>query len=150
MTALIRANEPNIGKSGYPPDTGYARPVRSNKAKVVASSWHVEDQATSAGGLVIDGQLECAAAHHKEHLTVAKHAQVRADVHAKTVLIYGQLIGDIYSDGMVTLARGSKVKGNIYCAALYIDEGATFLGKVKMDEVSDDVAKNRANWPLSG
>jgi cytoskeletal protein CcmA (bactofilin family) len=112
--------------------TRYYRSVRSNKSSLVASSWHVDDQATPAGGLVIDGQLECTDAHHREQQTVARHARVRADVHVNTVVIYGQLIGDIYSDGLASLARGSTVNGNIYCARLVLRDGARSNGEVEI------------------
>lgn len=85
-----------------------------------------------AQGLTIVGHLECAMAHHKTHLTVSEHACVEADIHAGTVDVFGQVIGDIFSDGKVTLARGSDVQGDICCSCLYIEDGARLMGRVAM------------------
>jgi len=111
-----------------------ARPARFKNISIIASTLLLESEHSPADGLIIEGHLECAIAHHKKHLTVGKHARVKADVQAGTVTVLGQLIGDIYSDGIVSLAKGADVKGNIFCAGLLIDEGARFIGKINMEE----------------
>ena len=112
-----------------------ARPARFKNVSVIASTLLLESKHSPADGLIIEGHLECAIAHHKKHLTVGKHARVKADIQASTVTVLGQLIGDIYSDGIVSLAKGADVKGNIFCAGLLIDEGARFIGKINMEEL---------------
>jgi cytoskeletal protein CcmA (bactofilin family) len=97
---------------------------------IIASTWLVKNKLSPAEGLVIDGNLECAMAHHQQHLTISRHANVRADVSASTVVVFGQLTGNIFSDGKVTLARGSDVRGDICCPCLYVEEGARFIGRI--------------------
>ncbi len=87
---------------------------------------------TIAEGLMIDGYLSCAMAHHETHVTISEHACVEADIHARTVDIFGQVIGDIFSAGRVSLANGSDVQGDICCSCLYIEDGARFKGRVAM------------------
>jgi cytoskeletal protein CcmA (bactofilin family) len=94
----------------------------------------VNDKLSSATGLIIDGYLECTMAHHKQHLTVTEYAQVHGNVNANTVLVFGQLVGNIFSDGTVSLASGSDVRGDIHCACLQIEEGAKFIGNVEMGD----------------
>ncbi len=49
-----------------------------------------------------------------------------------TVVVFGQLIGNIFSEGKVLLARGSEVQGDICCSRLHIEDGARFMGRVAM------------------
>ena len=86
---------------------------------------------SSAEGLVIEGLLECDTAHHQQHLTVSQNARVAANLSARTVVVFGQLTGDIVSDGTVWLAKGSDVRGNIHSACLFIEEGAQFSGRIE-------------------
>lgn len=125
---LDKASSPRIGQ---------VRPVRSKNVSVIASTRVFKGRLSAAEGLIIEGHLECTIAHHKKHLTVGEHGRVKADIHANTVIVLGQLIGDIYSEGMVSLAKGSDVKGNIFCACLDIEDGARFEGKINMGELPD-------------
>ena len=84
--------------------------------------------------LIIEGQIEGTIAHHKKNLTVGKQGRVKADIHASSVIVLGQLIGDIHSEGMVSLAKGADVRGNISCARIVMEDGARFKGKIDMGE----------------
>ncbi len=107
-------------------------PARRGNSSFVVSTWLTKSKPSSAEGLVIDGYLECAVAHHQQHLIVSRNARVEANLHAATVVVFGQLTGDIYSEGKVLLVNGSDVQGDICCACLFIEEGARFKGKVAM------------------
>ncbi len=58
----------------------------------------------------------------------------QADIHASSVIVLGQLVGDIHSEDMVSLAKGADVKGNIFCARLVMEDGARFKGNIDMGE----------------
>lgn len=109
-------------------------PVRRRNPTVIVSSWLTKTKLPSAEGLVIEGLLECDMAHHQQHLTVSRNARVAANLSARTVVVFGQLTGDIFSDGTVWLAKGSDVRGNIHSACLFIEEGAQFTGRIETGE----------------
>jgi cytoskeletal protein CcmA (bactofilin family) len=83
---------------------------------------------------VIEGLLECDVAHHQQQLTIGRNARVTANLYAHTVVVFGQLNGDIFSDGKVWLAKGSDVRGNIHSACLFIEEGTQFTGRIETGE----------------
>jgi cytoskeletal protein CcmA (bactofilin family) len=89
--------------------------------------------------LVIDGHIEGIIAHHKKHLTVGKQGRVKGQVHASSVTVLGQVIGEIRSDGIVSLAKGADVEGNIFCARVLIEDGARFIGQVNGEIRSDGI-----------
>jgi cytoskeletal protein CcmA (bactofilin family) len=107
-------------------------PARYRKPSIIAATWFSGDRLAPAKGLIIDGRLECALAHHQENLEITKGARVSADLCAKKVTVFGHLVGNIRSDGEVFLAKGSNVSGDIHCASLYIEEGANFRGRIEM------------------
>jgi cytoskeletal protein CcmA (bactofilin family) len=109
-------------------------PVQRRNTTVVVSTWLTKTRLSSAEGLVIEGILECDMAHHQQHLTVSRNARVAANLSAHTVVVFGQLTGDIFSDGTVWLASGSVVQGNIHSDCLFIEEGAQFTGRIETSE----------------
>lgn len=87
--------------------------------------------------LVIDGPVEGIIAHHEKHLTVGKQGRIKGQVHASSVTVVGQVIGDVRSDGVVSLANGAYVEGNIFGARVLIQDGARFNGQVGGEIHSD-------------
>jgi cytoskeletal protein CcmA (bactofilin family) len=83
---------------------------------------------------VIEGDIEGTIAHHKKHLTIGKQGRVKADIHASSVIVEGRLLGDIHSEGVVSLANGADVMGNIYCGRIVMEDGARFKGRIDMGE----------------
>ena len=116
------------------PKIGQARPMHSKKASVIGPTLVIKGELSADEDLIIEGHVEGTIAHHKKHLTVGKQGRVLADIHASSVIVEGQLVGDIHSEGTVSLAKGAEVKGNIFCSNIVMEYGAKFTGKIDMGE----------------
>jgi len=117
-----------------PPKIGEARPIRSKNVSVIGPTLVFKGELSADEDLVIEGNIEGTIAHHKKHLTIGKQGRVKADIHASSVIVEGQLFGDIHSEGIVSLADGADVMGNIYCGRIVMEDGARFKGKIDMGE----------------
>jgi cytoskeletal protein CcmA (bactofilin family) len=115
------------------PRTSRAPAVNNNKS-VIGSSLVFKGEFSADEDLIIEGQIEGSIAHHKKHLTIGKQGRVKADIHAASVIVLGKLVGDIHSDGTVSLAKGCDVEGNIYCARVVLEDGARFKGEIDMGD----------------
>lgn len=124
-------DEPDISSS---PKIGEARPVRSKNVSVIGPTLVFKGELSADEDLIIEGCIEGTIAHHKKNLTVGKQGRVKADIHASSVIIEGKLVGDIHSEGVVSLANGADVTGNIYCRRIVMQNGARFAGKIDMGE----------------
>ena len=116
------------------PKIGDSPPIRSKNVSVIGPTLVFKGELSADEDLIIEGHIEGTIAHHRKHLTVGKQGRVKADIHASSVIIEGQLVGDIHSDGVVSLAKGADVKGDIFCARIVMQEGARFAGKIDMGE----------------
>lgn len=133
-----------------PPKLGEARPIRARNVSVIGPTLVFKGELSADEDLVIEGDIEGKIAHHKKHLTVGKQGRVKADIHASSVIVEGKLIGDIHSEGVVSLAKGSDVKGNIYCSRIVMEDGAYFEGKIDMSkaprfEISRDESESETD-----
>ncbi len=115
---------------------GEPQPIRSKNVSVIGPTLVFKGELSADEDLVIEGTIEGTIAHHKKNLTIGAKGRVKADIHASSVLVEGQLDGDIHSDGLVSLAKGATVNGNINCARLVLQDGARFNGKVVMEKQS--------------
>ena len=116
------------------PKIGQARPIRSKNVSVIGPTLVFKGELSADEDLVIEGRIEGTIAHHKKHLTIGKQGRVMADIHANSVIVEGQLVGDIHSEGIVSLANGADVRGNIICGRIVMEDGARFKGKIDMGE----------------
>ncbi len=133
--AMFKKTDGDGGRDlASPPRIGQARPVRSKNVSVIGPTLVFKGELSADEDLVIEGQIEGTIAHHKKHLTIGKQGRVKADIHASSVIVEGELIGDIHSEGVVSLANGANVKGNIYCGRIVMEDGARFKGKIDMGQ----------------
>ena len=111
---------------------GEQQRIRSKNVSVIGPTLVFKGELSADEDLVIEGTIEGTIAHHKKNLTIGKKGRVTADIHASSVLVEGELNGDIHSDGLVSLAEGATVIGNIYCTRIVMEECAQFNGKIEM------------------
>ena len=116
------------------PRIGEKPPVRSKNVSVIGPTLVFKGELSADEDLVIEGTIEGTIAHHKKNLMIGKQGRVTADIHASSVIVEGELNGDIHGDGLVSLAKGATVNGNVYCSRLVMEDGARFNGKIEMIE----------------
>ena len=134
MAIFKRSDDNDRSDIASAPRIEQTRQVRSKNVSVIGPTLVFKGELSADEDLIIEGHIEGTIAHHKKHLTVGKQGRVKADIHASSVIVLGQLIGDIYSEGMVSLAKGADVKGNIFCTRLFVEDGARFKGNIDMGE----------------
>jgi cytoskeletal protein CcmA (bactofilin family) len=132
--AMFKKSNDDGSDVSSPPRIGQSRPVRSKNVSVIGPTLVIKGELSADEDLVIEGQIEGTIAHHKKNLTIGKEGRVKADIHASSVLVEGQLVGDIHSEGVVSLANSASVKGNIHCGRIIMQDGARFSGKIEMGE----------------
>jgi cytoskeletal protein CcmA (bactofilin family) len=110
--------------------------VTTRNVSVIGATLVFKGELSADEDLIIEGQIEGTIAHHKKNLTVGKHGRVKADIHASSVVVLGQLIGDIHSDGLVSLSKGADVRGNIFCTNIIMENGARFSGMIDMGDAA--------------
>ena len=110
------------------------KPVRQKPASVIGPTMEFKGELSADEDLIIEGLVQGTITHHNKHLTVGKKGRVKADIHASSVIVLGQLVGDIRSEGMVTLSKGADVVGNIVCGRIIMEEGARFKGHIDMED----------------
>ena len=115
-----------------PPRIGEQQPIRSKNVSVIGPTLVFKGELSADEDLVIEGTIEGTIAHHKKNLMIGKQGRVTADIHASSVIVEGELNGDIHGDGLVSLAKGASVNGNVFCSRLVMEDGARFNGRIEM------------------
>ena len=106
-----------------------------------------EGKLSFEGTVRIDGRF-IGEIHSEDTLIVGENALVTAEIRVKNVIVYGEVIGDIYSGTCVELHAPARVRGNITTPNLQADKGVIFDGNVKMHAEEPEVKETPAPTPV--
>ena len=92
------------------------------------------------GKLTFEGEVRIAGRFHgeifsKDRLQVDDGAKVQAEISTGTLIVYGEIIGNIKATTVVELKATARVRGNIETPALIIEKGVIFEGTCKMENL---------------
>jgi cytoskeletal protein CcmA (bactofilin family) len=86
--------------------------------------------------LIIEGTVEGRIAHQSHQLTIGKSGRVKADVHARIIIVEGTIEGNLRGDEAVYIGRTARVVGNVTSPRVSMEDGATFDGSLKTSQAS--------------
>jgi cytoskeletal protein CcmA (bactofilin family) len=104
---------------------------------VIGKSVVIRGELSGNEDLYIDGDVEGTVTLPEGRLTIGPNAHVRADVHSREVVIFGQLTGNVQATGRVELRQSANVKGDILAGRLSIEESAVLTGRVELKPTAD-------------
>ncbi len=90
-----------------------------------------EGKLTFQGSVHIDGKLKGEIVTSDE-LNIGQSAKVSAEISVGSILIHGEVNGNIKAKSLVELEATARVFGTIETPALVVKKGATFEGTTKM------------------
>ena len=123
---------------------GTAAPARKEESNVSTRAGDVhtllgkgsefEGKLSFEGQVRIDGKYS-GQISTRDVLVIGEGARVNAEINAGTVIINGQVEGNIKATGMVELHPPARVKGRIETPALSMAKGVIFEGSCKMESL---------------
>lgn len=86
---------------------------------------------TGAGTILLNGNLQGEIAITGE-LIVGEKAVVKATIRAGSVVVWGQVVGDVHASERVELKGAARVVGTLEAPVVVLDEGVFFEGRCEM------------------
>ena len=83
--------------------------------------------------LIFDGTLDGNISSAEGILTVGQNAKVRGDVKTRTVILKGNVNGNITVQERCELHSNSQLIGDLKAVRLSLEDGATLLGKLEVN-----------------
>ncbi len=83
--------------------------------------------------LVIQGRIEGRVDLAQHNVTIGADGRVKADVCGRTVIVEGEVEGDLRGQEQIILRQTAKVQGSIAAPRVSLEDGAVFRGGIEMD-----------------
>jgi cytoskeletal protein CcmA (bactofilin family) len=112
-----------------------AEPRRIERDLVnIGKSVVIKGELSGSEDLTIEGHVE-GKIELKDHLlTIGPNGRIKAQVFAKTVIVLGEVNGNVSASEKVEIRDGGSVDGDIVSPRVAIAEGAHFRGSVDMQK----------------
>jgi cytoskeletal protein CcmA (bactofilin family) len=94
-----------------------------------------EGKLTFEGTVRIDGKFTGTIVTN-DVLVVGEGAKIAAEITCGSIIVHGEIIGNVRAKNTIELHTPARMKGNIEAPSLMIEKGVMFEGQCKMDGVT--------------
>jgi cytoskeletal protein CcmA (bactofilin family) len=113
-------------------------PIRSSvpsarNLAVLGPGLTIKGQISGDEDLQIDGKVEGPIALKGQRLTVGQNGEIASDVHAREVIVYGKVRGNLHAEDRVEVKKDGSVVGNITGGRVLIEDGAYLKGQIEIE-----------------
>ena len=99
----------------------------------LGASLQIKGQITGTEDLQIDGKVDGPISLRGHGLTVGPAAQLTSEIHAREVVVYGKVVGNVHARDRVDVKSDGSVVGDISTARISIEDSAQFKGRIEID-----------------
>lgn len=113
-------------------------PTRS--AARLGSGLQIKGHITGTEDLQIDGKVDGPISLKGHELTVGPAAQLTSEIHARDIVVYGRVTGNVFAKDRVDIKRDGSIVGDISSSRISIEDGAQFRGRIEIDPAKSSAA----------
>ena len=115
----------------------------------IGKSVVIKGELNGSEDLTIEGHVE-GTIQLKEHvLTIGPNGRIKAQVFAKSVIVLGEVTGNVTASDKVDIRDNGSVDGDIVSPRVAIAEGAHFRGSVDMQRKAGGAPQAQAAKPAT-
>ena len=109
----------------------------------IGKSVVIKGELNGGEDLTIEGQVDGKIELRQHVLTIGPNGKIKAQMFAKSVLVLGEVTGNITATDKVTIGENGSVDGDITAPRVTISEGAHFRGSIDMQRQGELTATVR-------
>jgi cytoskeletal protein CcmA (bactofilin family) len=115
----------------------------------IGKSVVIKGELSGSEDLTIEGHCEGRIELRENILTIGPNGKIRAEVFAKSVIVLGEVVGNVTASEKVDIRDNGSVDGDITSPRVAIAEGAHFRGSVDMQRTGAAKPAAAAGAPKS-
>jgi cytoskeletal protein CcmA (bactofilin family) len=100
---------------------------------VIGSSISIQGDLSGEEDLTIHGRVDGKVDVKGNSVTIGESGRVKADVYGKTIIVEGQVDGNLFGGDQIILRSSGHVRGNLTAPRVALEDGAQFKGAIDME-----------------
>jgi cytoskeletal protein CcmA (bactofilin family) len=113
----------------------------------IGKSVVIKGELSGSEDLTIEGQVDGKIELRQNVLTIGPNGKIKAQVFAKSVVILGEVTGNVTASEKVDIRDNGSVDGDIAAPRVAIAEGAHFRGSIDMQRAGAGASKAAEKTP---
>jgi cytoskeletal protein CcmA (bactofilin family) len=115
----------------WPWARGTSSTRRKNLTAFLDEGSEIEGKYTFTGTVLLNGKFQGEIAS-PDTLIIGERGVVNASVRAGTLVVTGELVGDVHASERIELSGKARVFGDLESPIIVLEEGVTFEGRCRM------------------
>lgn len=150
---------PTTPQTPAPPPSAVEQPAVPRSAGVpersamsmgnIGKSVVIKGELNGSEDLTIEGQVDGKIELKDNVLTIGTNGKIKAQVFAKTVIVLGEVVGNVTATEKVDIRDNGSVDGDITSPKVAIAEGAHFRGAIDMNRGGQAAPPRSDNKPAA-
>ena len=116
----------------------------------IGKSVVIKGELNGSEDLTIEGQVEGKIELRQNVLTIGPNGKIKAQVFAKSVIILGEVTGNVTATEKVDIRDNGSVDGDITAPRVAIAEGAHFRGSIDMQRAGAPKGDSKGGGEIRG
>ncbi len=114
------------------PSTPQSQPPSSKEQALIGSSIKIEGSLSGGEDLLVEGQINGKIELDQHNVTIGSNGRIKADIQGRSIVVMGDVKGNLYGSEQIILRKSSKVRGNLFATRVSLEDGADFKGSIDM------------------
>jgi cytoskeletal protein CcmA (bactofilin family) len=103
---------------------------------VLGASLSVRGEVSGGEDLLVQGRIEGKIDLSDHSVTIGRSGKVAADIFAKSVMVEGEIKGNLFATEQILIRKSGSVHGNLTAPRITLEDGCKFKGSVDMESPS--------------
>jgi cytoskeletal protein CcmA (bactofilin family) len=132
------------------PSAPRTQPPQSRERALIGPSIEIKGNLSGGEDLLVEGRVEGKIELPQFSVTIGSGGRIKADIHGRSIIVMGEVEGNLYGSEQIVLRQSSKVTGNLVAPRVSLEDGANFRGSVDMTSKPAAQAKTSHAEPTAG
>ncbi len=108
----------------------------ANQYSMIGKSIRIKGEISSSDPVYVYGTVEGSINAPEHRVTIGKEGRVKADIHAREVVIMGEVCGNLDGRERVEIRSDGSLLGDLSTSRVFIEEGAVLSGSIDVHKPS--------------
>ena len=129
------ADSPPIQTSIQPPPQPSAprsQPPPAKERALIGPSIEIKGSLSGDEDLFVEGRVEGKIELAQHSVTIGPSGRIKADIQGRSIVVMGEVEGNLVGSEQIFLRQSSKVRGNLIAPRVSLEDGSDFKGSIDM------------------
>jgi cytoskeletal protein CcmA (bactofilin family) len=120
------------GQPSPQPLSSSSHPPPAKERALIGPSIEIKGSLSGGEDLFVEGRVEGKIELAQYSVTIGASGRIKADIQGRTIIVNGEVEGNLYGSEQIILRQSSKVTGNLVAPRVSLEDGANFKGSIDM------------------